>query len=155
MNWDTEVLKEKRSISSVIFLMVLCNAFSSAAVGASSVTMLCSVCSSKNKRHNFFRKRCTPSIPLVSQGLLISIGPRNISYIRNVSAPYSFTISSGLTTLYFDLDIFSVSTPQRYLPSSRMNCALAYSGRHCLKPSVSSSVPSTRLTSTCRALTSY
>ncbi len=33
------------------------------------------------------KKRCTPSMPLVSQGLLCSTGPRNISYMRKVSAP--------------------------------------------------------------------
>ena len=48
---------------------------------------------------------CTPSMPLVSQGLDCSKGPKNISYKRKVSAPYCSTITSGLTTLYIDLDI--------------------------------------------------
>src|SRR5487761_2477314 len=105
--------------------------------------------SSKNSLHSFRRKRCTPSIPLVSQGLLCSTGPRNISYILNVSAPYFSTSSFGLTVLNFDLDIFSTSEPQRYFPFSHTNSAFAYSPlRHFLNASVFNSVPSTKLTST-------
>src|SRR3712207_2579002 len=48
-------------------------------------------------------------MPFVSHGLLISTGPKNISYIRKVSAPYLSTTSSGLTTLSFDFDIFSTT----------------------------------------------
>src|SRR5690606_28197210 len=61
------------------------------------------------KRHNFFKKPCVPVIPAVFQGLDCSKGPRNISYNRRLSAPYSSQILSGLTTLYLDLDIFSTS----------------------------------------------
>src|SRR5690606_30234673 len=144
----TAVLKEKRSVSSSTFLMVRCNTFNSSAAGCSSV-QTSPFCSSKNNRHNFFKKRCTPSIPLVSQGLLCSTGPRNISYMRKVSAPYFKTSSSGLTVLNLDLDIFSTSTPQMYLPSSKINSALAYSPlRHFLNASVSNSMPSTIFTST-------
>src|ERR1700739_2349488 len=114
MNVLTAVLKLKRSVSSSIFLIVLCKTFNSASVGFSSVHTF-PLISSKNKRHNFFRKRCTPSMPLVSQGLLCSTGPRNISYIRKVSAPYLSTRSFGLTTLYLDLDIFSVISWHKYL----------------------------------------
>src|SRR5690606_551141 len=99
---------------------------------------------------SFFKNRCTPSIPLVSQGLLISTGPKNISYMRNVSAPYLATRSSGLTVLNLDLDIFSTSDPQIYFPSSRTNSASLYSPlRHCLNCSISSSKPFTKFTSTC------
>ena len=41
-----------------------------------------------------------------------SNGPINISYKRNVSAPYWRTTSSGLTTFPFDLDIFSLPSPR-------------------------------------------
>ena len=80
MNAGIEVLNEKFSISHVIFLMSLCRLLSSSFVGCSSVTV-------SYIFHAFFRKRCTPSMPLVSQGLDISSGPRNISYRRKVSAP--------------------------------------------------------------------
>src|ERR1043166_9376463 len=91
----TEVLNEKRSISSDIFLMVLCKVFNSPLVGASasppaplprrgelsaSITCIASF-------HNFFKKPETPVIPLVFQGLLCSSGPKNISYKRRQSAP--------------------------------------------------------------------
>src|SRR6478735_6039018 len=89
-------------------------------------------------------------MPLVSQGLLCSTGPRNISYMRKVSAPYFSQSSFGLTVLYFDLDIFSVSTPQMYLPSSKINSAFAYSPFfHFLNSLIFSSTPSTIFTSTC------
>ena len=93
-------------------------------------------------------------MPFVSQGLLISTGPRNISYIRKVSAPYFVTKSSGLTVLNFDLDIFSISVPQIYFPSSSLiNSAFAYSPfLHFLNSSISNSTPSTIFTSTCISL---
>ena len=150
----TAVLKLNRSVSSSIFLMARCRIFSSASVAFSSFHILPFI-SSKNKRHNFLRKRCTPSIPLVSQGLLASTGPRNISYMRKVSAPYLLHNSSGLTVLYLDLDIFSTSALQIYLPSSRINSASANSGFHFLKASIFNSSPSTMLTSTCSSLTIY
>src|SRR6476620_4471790 len=123
MNCDTEVLNEKFSMSSVTFLMVLCNDLYMSAVGSSFVMF--KPLSSKYKRHSFFKKPYTPVIPAVFQGLACSKGPKNISYKRNVSAPYSLQISSGLTTLYFDFDIFSTSRPTMYLPSSSKNSALA------------------------------
>src|SRR5690606_38242140 len=120
MNWETDVLNEKFSISSVTFLMVLCNDLYISAVGSSLVTI--NPLSSAYKRHNFFKKPNTPVIPAVFQGLACSKGPKNISYKRNVSAPYSLQISSGFTTLYFDLDIFSTSRPTMYFPfSSKIN----------------------------------
>src|ERR1035437_623162 len=87
-------------------------------------------------------------MPLVSHGLLASTGPKNISYIRKVSAPYLSIKSFGLTVLYFDLDIFSTSTPQMYLPSSKINSALLYSSLQFLKVFIFSSTPSTKFTST-------
>src|SRR4030095_16908832 len=95
-----------------IFLMVLCNTFNSAAVGFSSFQFL-PFSSSLNNLQSFRRNRCTPSMPLVSHGLLASTGPRNISYILKVSAPYFSTRTSGLTVLYLLLLIFSTSLPQR------------------------------------------
>ena len=53
-----------------------------------------------------------PSTPFVFQGFVASSGPMNISYIRSVSAPNSFTISSGLMTLPRDLLIFSLFVPR-------------------------------------------
>src|SRR5690606_4131744 len=138
INCETEVLKEKFSISSVTFLMVLCNDLYISFVGSSSVTI--TPLSSAYKRHNFLRKPKTPVIPAVFQGLACSNGPKNISYKRNVSAPYSFAISSGLTTLNLDFDIFSTSCPTMYLPeSSKINSALAKSGLQALNPSTSNS----------------
>src|SRR5258706_1458473 len=95
-----------------------------------------------------FQKRLknlyTPSMPLVFQGLDCSSGPRNISYRRRVSAPYFSMMSSGLTTLYLDLDIFSMAEPQRYRPSSSViNSAFENCGCHFLKRSLSNSRPFT------------
>src|SRR5690606_9942520 len=125
---DTEVLNEKRSISSSTFLMILCKALYSALLGSSSETWKLPS-ASWNKRHSLRRNLYTPSIPLVFQGFACSNGPKNISYKRKVSAPYFSTTSSGLTTLNLDLDIFSTSVPQMYLPFSRINSASAKSGR--------------------------
>ena len=101
------------------------------------------------------KKRKQPSMPFESQGLLWLMGPRNISYRRRVSAPYFSTIMSGLTTLYIDFDIFSIAQPHTYLPSSSTNSAVAYSGRHCLKASTSSTSLCTMFTSTCIGVVSY
>src|SRR5690606_2302961 len=102
--------------------MVLCNDLYISLVGSSSVMF--KPLSSKYNLHNFLRKPKTPVIPAVFQGFACSKGPKNISYKRNVSAPYSSQISSGLTTLYFDLDIFSTSRPTMYFPfSSKINFA--------------------------------
>ena len=131
---ETPVLKEKRSRSSVSFLMVLCSVFSAAGSGWASVT-------SKwlfwwNKRQYFFKKPCTPVMPLVSQGLLCSSGPKNISYMRRVSAPYFSQRSSGVTTLYQRLDILSTSLLTNTLPSAlQTNSCWAYCGCHALSAS--------------------
>src|SRR5690606_36867608 len=87
--------------------MVLCKVLYISLVGSSFVMF--KPLSSKYNLHNFLRKPKTPVIPAVFQGFACSKGPKNISYKRNVSAPYSLAISSGLTTLYFDFDIFSTS----------------------------------------------
>src|SRR5690554_5805624 len=58
------------------------------------------------------RKRRQPRTPSVLHGTLFSKSPINISYMRKVSAPYSSTTSSGLTTLPRDLDIFSLFSPK-------------------------------------------
>ena len=55
---------------------------------------------------------CAPPSPSSLQGIDASKGPINISYKRNVSAPYCSTISSGLTTFPLDLDIFSWLEPK-------------------------------------------
>ena len=86
MKAATDVLKEKFSMSSRTFRIVLCSVLSSLSVGASSVTARASP--SKKSRQNRFRNLCTPSMPFVSQGFDCSNGPRNISYMRSVSAPY-------------------------------------------------------------------
>ena len=51
-------------------------------------------------------------MPALDQGAAFSKSPMNISYRRMVSAPYSFTMSSGLTTLPRDLLIFSPFSPK-------------------------------------------
>ena len=141
-------------MSRVTFLMSLCMLFSCSAVGSSSVGRNCPS-RLKNSPHSFFRKRWQPSMPLVSQGLLASTGPRNISYRRRVSAPYFSTIMSGFTTLNIDFDIFSTAHPQMYFPSSSMNSAFSYSGLHFLKASRSSTSAFTMFTSTCIGVVSY
>lgn len=84
-------------ISEAAFLMVLCNDFKLSFVGSSLFTIR--PLSSKYNLHNFLRKPNTPEIPAVFQGFACSNGPKNISYKRRVSAPYSLQISSGVTTL--------------------------------------------------------
>ena len=64
-------------------------------------------------------------------------------------------MSSGFTTLYIDLLIFSTAQPHTYSPFSRMNSASANSGRHFLKASMSSLSLWTRLMSTCISVVSY
>src|ERR1700748_1962532 len=83
---ETEVLNEKRSMSSSTLRIILCNDFNSALVGSADDTLKFQA-SSWNKRQNLRRNLNTPSIPLVFHGLLCSSGPKNISYIRRVSAP--------------------------------------------------------------------
>src|SRR5690606_643213 len=133
--------------------MVLCSDLYISFVGSSLVTM--KPLSSKYKRHNFFKKPYTPVIPAVFQGFACSSGPKNISYILKVSAPYCLQISSGFTTLYLDLDIFSTSrettkaspwpppkegeSELKTSPLSNMKTASLNSGRQFLKPSISSS----------------
>ena len=46
---------------------------------------------------------------LLFQNFSLSKGPINISYNRKLSAPSLSTISSGVTPLSFDLDIFSLT----------------------------------------------
>ena len=154
MNAATDVLYEKFSISSVTFFMSLWIDLSSSLVGASSDTFrLPSL--SVNMFHIFLMKRWQPSMPLVSQGFDCSSGPRNISYMRRVSAPYLSMITSGLTTLNMDLLIFSTAHPQMYLPFSRMNSALLYSGRQFLNASTSRTSALTMFTSTWMGVVSY
>src|SRR5690606_997348 len=118
------------------FLMILCNAFNSALVGSALLTVN-SHASLWNKRQNLRKNLNTPSIPLVFQGLLCSNGPKNISYMRKVSAPYCEIKTSGFTTLNLDFDIFSTSTPQTYLPFSSINSASTNSGLNSLNASIS------------------
>src|SRR5690606_14611448 len=107
-------------------------------VGSSSVTI--TPLSSAYNFHNFLRKPNTPVIPAVFQGFACSNGPKNISYKRNVSAPYSSQISSGFTTLNLDLDIFSTSRPTMYFPfSSKINSKSLKSFLQDLNSSISNS----------------
>src|SRR6266705_6428441 len=57
--------------------------------------------------HAFPKNPCTPLMPLSFHSASSSGGPTNSSYIRSESQPKSRTRPSGLTTLPFDLDIFS------------------------------------------------
>ena len=111
MKAATLVLYEKVSMSSVTFLMSLWRVLRLALVGVSSLTAHCPS-RVKKRFHVLRRKRKQPSMPLLSQGLLWLMGPRNISYRRRVSAPYFSMMTSGLTTLYIDFDIFSTAQPQ-------------------------------------------
>src|SRR5690554_7939571 len=104
--------------------MVLCNDLYISFVGSSSVMF--TPLSSAYKRHSFLRKPNTPVIPAVFQGFACSNGPKNISYKRNVSAPYSSQISSGFTTLNLDLDIFSRSEERRV----GKECSVSWSSDH-------------------------
>src|SRR5690606_18961906 len=117
-------------MSSSTFLMVLCNDLYISLVGSLSVTF--KPLSSKYSLQSFFKKPKTPVIPAVFQGFACSNGPKNISYKRSVSAPYSSQISSGFTTLYFDLDIFSTSRLTKNFPLSSMNSVSLYSFRQFL-----------------------
>ena len=159
------MLKEKFSISSFTFFIVLCKLFKSSLEGAASATL--HPLSSKYKRHSFLRKPCTPVIPAVFQGLDCSNGPKNISYKRKLSAPYSSQIASGFTTLYLDLDIFSTSLPTMYcssptvsptantLPLSVTKVASWYSSLQFLNASISNSSEAfTKETSACKGCTS-
>src|ERR1700722_20192631 len=83
---ETDVLNEKRSTSSSTLRMILCSDFNSALVGSSS-DKLNFHASSWNSLQNLRRNLKTPSMPLVFHGLLCSKGPKNISYMRRVSAP--------------------------------------------------------------------
>ena len=152
INALTEVFKEKASISCVTFSMVLCSVFSDAFEGFSSLTPKES--DWWNNRQNLFKKLLTPEIPAVFQGLACSMGPKNISYMRKVSAPYWSQIASGLTTLYLDFDIFSTSRPTMYLPSSNSNVASAKWGCHFFTSSIFNSFwAETKETSTCTGTT--
>ena len=53
-----------------------------------------------------------PRMLSTDHGAVWSNGPMNISYTRNVSAPYSFITSSGFTTFPLDLLIFSPLDPK-------------------------------------------
>src|SRR5690606_28771136 len=125
IKWLTHVLNEKRSISSVTRLMAVCRIFNSSGVGSDSLTLQL-LPLSKNKSQALRRKLYTPLMPFVSQGFDCSMGPKNISYMRKVSAPYFSTTSSGLMTLYLDLDIFPTSEcvvkPKSDGTSSAINC---------------------------------
>ena len=134
--------------------MAVCKTRNSSAVAVSSTTFFTWVFSSKNNRQTFRKKLCDPEIEFVFQGLNCSNGPKNISYTRNVSAPYFEIKSSGLTTLYLDLDIFSTSQPHTYLPPSRINSASSgTSFLDFLNASKSKMSFSTMFTSTCKAAT--
>ena len=57
-------------------------------------------------RHSRCRNRCEPTTARVSHGRDTSSGPIDISYSRNVSAPYASQISSGVTMFFRLLPIF-------------------------------------------------
>src|SRR5574337_1303304 len=68
MNWLTQVLNEKRSISSFTFFSVRFITLSSASFGVSSLRF-------SNRRQKRFKNPCTPVMPFVFQGLDCSSGP--------------------------------------------------------------------------------
>ena len=94
------------SMSSPTFLIALWNALSSSLEYSSlSLRISCSA-------QTLSKKRLQPLMEEVDHGALFSKSPMNISYKRMVSAPYSRTMSSGLTTLPRDLLIFSPFSPR-------------------------------------------
>jgi hypothetical protein len=119
-------------MSSPIFLMVRCTIFNSSR-GAASSEMAKLPSLSVNKRQSFAQKFVHTINTVGIPWFRLFQRPKNISYRRNVSAPYWAIISSGFTTLNIDFDIFSTAQPHTYLPSSKINSALLYSGFHCFK----------------------
>ena len=100
------VLNFRFSMSSVTFLIVLWNAFSiSGRIASPSATMFW-----RFQKRSINRRQ--PLMPALLHGAAFSKSPINISYMRIVSAPYSLTMSSGLTTLPRDLLIFSPFSPR-------------------------------------------
>ena len=89
-------------MSSPTFLMVRWTSASSAGRTPSPSTRLSASAQMRSK------KRLQPLMEEVFQGAAFSKSPMNISYRRSVSAPYSFTTSSGLTTLPRDFDILTM-----------------------------------------------
>ena len=89
--------------------MVRWRCFSNSVGGASSTTTSSPESSSITLRHKRCRNRCIPTTSRVFQGLLASRGPMAISYKRNVSAPNSSYISSGVTMFFRLLPIFPYS----------------------------------------------
>src|SRR5690625_232520 len=106
---EIEVLKLKLSMSSSTFFMVLCRVFKLSGAAGLSVTKTLPFSPVWNNLQKRFKTPCTPEIPAVLQGFSCSNGPKNNSYIRQVSSPYSSQITSGLTTLNLDFDILSTS----------------------------------------------
>ena len=101
---EIAVLNAMRSMSPSTLWMQRCSAFSrSGSSGRSAARCACTaprpLSSGTHRRQTRPRKRCTPGTSFGFHGLLSASGPMYISYSRNVSAPYSRTTSSGLTTL--------------------------------------------------------
>jgi hypothetical protein len=69
---------------------------------SSSVEILASA---QNNLSDFSRNLLTHTIPVVSHGAASLKSAKYISYNLKLSAQYSSTISSGLTTFFSDLDI--------------------------------------------------
>ena len=109
---EIAVLKCKFSKSSVTFLTIMWYDFSSSLVSSSTIEGFTLPSSSIISLQTRSRKRRDPSTPFVVQAIDASSGPMNISYSLNVSAPCVWLISSGLTTLPLDLDIFSLPSPK-------------------------------------------
>ena len=88
------------SVSSVTLWIVWCSLRSTAAVSGASVRLRAP---RRTSAHTLSRKRRTPMIPSSRKSPPSSNGPRNIRYMRNVSAPHCSMYSSGITTLPRDL----------------------------------------------------
>ncbi len=82
------------------------------------------VCSSTTARQTRCRNRYEPTTARVSHGRDTSSGPIDISYTRNVSAPYAAHMSSGVTTFFSDLPILPYSRLTSVSPWNQRAVAL-------------------------------
>jgi len=109
--WLMAVLKLSVAVSSVTFFTVFAYTLR-IATSFSSVrcaSIFTSVSGFWLVAQIFSRKRFTPMSPCVLHGFETVSGPMNISYMRTLSAPYCFIMSSGLMTFLSDLLIFATT----------------------------------------------
>ncbi len=114
INLEIAVLKRRLAMSALTPAIALCSSRCSGNGASPSVTLSEPESSSTRLRQMRWRNRCMPMTSRVFHGREASSGPVDISYRRNVSAPYSSYISSGVTMFFRLLPI---------LPYSRVTCS--------------------------------